>query len=110
MIAIVHDAYAELPLDVCKNVWTTAQLVMNQVLLCNGGNDYKLPHVDATTTLIRFSNGCVCTPAASHQLLFLVSGRRIGDLNTFGHISSIRVFYVLPYRPGDKRHFPPNFF
>ena len=57
-----------------------------------------------------FSNGCVCTPAASHQLLFLVSGRRIGDLNTFGHISSIRVFYVLPYRPGDKRHFPPNFF
>jgi hypothetical protein len=23
----------------------TAQLVMNQVLLCNEGNDYKLPHV-----------------------------------------------------------------
>jgi hypothetical protein len=46
MIAIVHDAYAELPLDVCKNVWTTAQLVMNQVLLCFGGNDYKLPHVE----------------------------------------------------------------
>ena len=54
MIAIVHDAYAELPLDVCKNVWTTAQLVMNQVLLCNGGNDYKLPHIDATTTLVSF--------------------------------------------------------
>ena len=45
MIAIVHEAYADLPLDVCKNVWMTAQLVMNQVLLCNGGNNYKLPHV-----------------------------------------------------------------
>ena len=45
MITMVHDAYAELPLDICKNVWTTAQLVMNQVLLCNGGSDYKLPHV-----------------------------------------------------------------
>ena len=22
-----------------------AQLVMNQVLLCNGGNDYKFPHI-----------------------------------------------------------------
>jgi len=44
MIEIVHEAYADLPLDVCKNVWTTAQLVMNQILLCNGGNDYKLPH------------------------------------------------------------------
>jgi hypothetical protein len=45
MIGIVHEAYADLPLDVCKNVWTMAQLIMNQVLLCNGGNDYKLPHV-----------------------------------------------------------------
>jgi hypothetical protein len=45
MIKIVHEAYVDLPLDVCKNVWTTAQLVINQVLLCNGGNDYKLPHV-----------------------------------------------------------------
>ena len=41
MIKIVHEA----PLGICKNVWTAAQLVMNQVLLCNGGNDYKLPHV-----------------------------------------------------------------
>ena len=29
MIKIVHEAYTDLPLDVCKNVWTTAQLVMN---------------------------------------------------------------------------------
>ena len=46
MIEIVHEAYADLPLDVCKNLWTTAQLVMNQVLLCNGGNDYKLSHIE----------------------------------------------------------------
>ena len=46
MIEIVHKVYADLPLDVCKNLWTTAQLVMNQVLLCNGGNDYKLSHIE----------------------------------------------------------------
>ena len=45
MIEIVHEAYADLPLGICKNVWTAARLVMNQVLLCNGGTDYKLPHV-----------------------------------------------------------------
>jgi hypothetical protein len=45
MIKIVHDRYAELPLNICKNVWMTAQLVMNQVHLCNRGNDYKLPYV-----------------------------------------------------------------
>jgi hypothetical protein len=45
MIEHVMEAYRDLPLDICKRVWTTAQLVMNQVLLINGGNDYKLPHV-----------------------------------------------------------------
>jgi hypothetical protein len=49
MIEIIHEAYADLPLDVCKNLWTTAQLVMNQVLLCNRGNDYKLPHIGELT-------------------------------------------------------------
>jgi hypothetical protein len=38
-------AYADLPLNICKKVWTMAQLVMNQVLLINGGNDYKHPHI-----------------------------------------------------------------
>ena len=56
MIAIVHDTCAELPLEVCKNVWTTAQLVMNQVLLCNGGNDYKLPH-DGKLKIAAAKNG-----------------------------------------------------
>jgi hypothetical protein len=44
MIKIIHEeAYTDLPLNVCNNVWMRAQLVMNQVLLCNGGNDYNLP-------------------------------------------------------------------
>ena len=35
----------ELPLDVCCKVWTTAQIVMNQIIINNGNNDYKLPHI-----------------------------------------------------------------
>jgi hypothetical protein len=45
LIANVKEAYAKLPLDVCRHVWSTAQIVMNSILLCNGENDYKLPHV-----------------------------------------------------------------
>ncbi len=44
-IANVEEAYAELPLDVCGHVWSTAQIVMNSVLLSAGGNQYKLPHI-----------------------------------------------------------------
>jgi hypothetical protein len=45
LIANVEEAYDELPLNVCKQVWSTAQMCMNSIILCNGGNDYKLPHV-----------------------------------------------------------------
>ena len=45
LIANVEEAYDELPLDVCKHVWSTAQMCMNSIILRNGGNDYKLPHV-----------------------------------------------------------------
>ncbi len=45
MIVNVHKAYTELPIDVCKKVWTTVQLVMNHAFLCNRGNNYKLPHI-----------------------------------------------------------------
>jgi hypothetical protein len=41
----MEEAYDELPLDVCKRVWSTAQMCMNLIILRNGGNDYKLPHV-----------------------------------------------------------------
>ncbi len=40
----VDAAYAALPLEVCIKVWTTAQMVMNEILLANGNNNYKLPH------------------------------------------------------------------
>ena len=40
----VLEAYNELPLDTCKKVWTTAQMVMKEVICNGGGNIYKLPH------------------------------------------------------------------
>ncbi len=45
MIANVMEAYTDLLLKVYKNVWTMAQLVMNQVFFINGGNDCMPPHV-----------------------------------------------------------------
>ncbi len=39
------EAFKDLPLDVCKRVWSTAQIVMNSILLVDGGNNYALPHV-----------------------------------------------------------------
>jgi hypothetical protein len=27
------------------NTWVTLQTVLNQIILCNGSNDYKIPHV-----------------------------------------------------------------
>ena len=40
----VDAAYEALPLEVCIKVWTTAQMVMNEILLADGNNNYKLPH------------------------------------------------------------------
>ena len=65
MIEIVHEAYADLPLNVCKNLWTTAQLVMNQVLLCNGGNAYKLPHIGKLK--IAAANSSATVPCADRR-------------------------------------------
>jgi hypothetical protein len=45
LIANVEEAYAELPIDVCRHVWSTAQIIMNSILLSAGGNEYKLPHI-----------------------------------------------------------------
>ena len=44
LIAHVSEAFDELPLDVCRRVWTTAQMVMNEIIIANGDNKYKLPH------------------------------------------------------------------
>ena len=37
--------YTALPLKVCFKVWATAQMVMNEILLADGNNNYKLPHL-----------------------------------------------------------------
>ena len=44
LIANATQAFLEYPLDFCKKVWTTAQMVMNEIIRCEGGNTYKLPH------------------------------------------------------------------
>ena len=40
-----REAFVELPLDVYCKVWTTAQVVKNQIIIHIGNNDYKLRHV-----------------------------------------------------------------
>jgi hypothetical protein len=45
LIAQVHEAFAKFPLDICFKVWTTVQIVMNQMFIHNDNNDYKLPHI-----------------------------------------------------------------
>jgi hypothetical protein len=44
LMANVDAALDDLPLEVCIKVWTTAQMVMNEILLADGNNNYKLPH------------------------------------------------------------------
>ena len=42
----VMEAFHEFPRKICKKVWTTAQMVMNEILICGGDNNYKLSHAD----------------------------------------------------------------
>ena len=42
----VVKAYNDMPLEACKKLWTTAQMVMNEIIRCNGDNTYKLPHAN----------------------------------------------------------------
>jgi hypothetical protein len=45
-VAHVKEAYEELSLDTCKKVWTSLQMVMNEIILCGGDNRYKLKHAN----------------------------------------------------------------
>ena len=40
----VNEALLALPLDTCKKVCTTLQMVYNEIILIEGDNNYKLPH------------------------------------------------------------------
>lgn len=45
LIALVQQKYEEYPPDKLNRMWLTHQAVMNEILECNGDNDYKLPHL-----------------------------------------------------------------
>lgn len=45
-MATVRRAYKEFPIEICKKIWTTLQLVINQILLTDGCNTYKPEHID----------------------------------------------------------------
>ena len=42
----VQDSFQELPVESLSNVFITLQLVMEHIILDNGGNNYKLPHIN----------------------------------------------------------------
>ena len=42
LIANMLKTSRDFPPGACKTVWTTAQMVMNKILRCNGANTYKL--------------------------------------------------------------------
>jgi hypothetical protein len=44
LIENTTQAFLEYTMDVCKKLWTTTQMVMNEIIRCGGGNTYKLPH------------------------------------------------------------------
>ena len=44
LIENATQVFLEYPIDLCKKVWTTAQMGMNEIIPCGGGNTYKLPH------------------------------------------------------------------
>ena len=44
LIQNVKDAFKDLSLEVCIKVWSTAQMVMNEIIIVGGSNNYKLPH------------------------------------------------------------------
>jgi hypothetical protein len=53
LIAVVRQSFENFPLEKCKKVWTTLQMVMDQVLIANGNNNYKLPHMSKAKTIRR---------------------------------------------------------
>jgi hypothetical protein len=53
LIAVVREMFNNFPLKKCKKVWSTLQMVMDEVLKANGNNDYKLSHMGKDTTIPR---------------------------------------------------------
>ena len=46
LVATVMTKFAEYPAEKLNDVFLTLQMVMHEVILCNGNNDYKLKHMN----------------------------------------------------------------
>lgn len=46
LIELVQESYEEYPADRINRIWLTLQGVMNEIIKCNGGAHYKLPHMN----------------------------------------------------------------
>ena len=45
LVEVVENSYAKFNTRKLNNVFLTLQKVMEAVILCNGSNSYKLPHI-----------------------------------------------------------------
>ena len=45
LIQSVHDAYTNYPRNQLNCTWLTLHSVFNQIILCNGDNDYNIEHL-----------------------------------------------------------------
>lgn len=73
LIQNVLAAHDELPLAICIKVWTTAQMVMNEIIRAGGSNNYKLPHAGKEKIVNEFGRSiphCLpCTALISNSAL-----------------------------------------
>ena len=45
LVANVHKAFADYDAMTLDRIWVTAASVLDHIIMCNGGNDYKIPHL-----------------------------------------------------------------
>ena len=45
LIQSVHDAYTNYPTNQLNHTWLTLHSVFNQIILCNGDNNYSIEHL-----------------------------------------------------------------
>lgn len=78
LIKNVQSAFEDLPLLACIKVWTTAQIVMNEIILSNGGINYKIPHVGKDKIIRKLGHHIPLTlPCTAIQSNATLSGEAI---------------------------------
>ena len=45
IITYVQQSYEQYPRQRINHVWLTLMAVMNEIIDCNGGNDFDIPHL-----------------------------------------------------------------